>query len=514
MSTSDLISLLGIGLAVWALIPSEQKRFVLLFFSKTEITTFALLLLFLHYLLAFEWLRVNWFPGLNRFCHHKGIPSEYYAYGLSILMMMYPIWKVNFRFFSESRIKQLLDLYRTLLSKKKYSTLERQIERYHLDDIYQYLVKYSALETKADIDIILQRTSKHDIEYNKILKNKRYNAAAQVYYKIIQENEFTTALCLTNPGLLAKILSGIQSRNAVSEDFAKFFLKTLFENRSQQLWREIKQLANSTESIVAQNDNHNLELMFAFFNNTKVANYHSLWYPIGEATIHSIITDQGQWELLQKDSSDSGLEEEFKNSKIWISVEFFNYMVRESIYRDSEWHMHLFYYHYYVEKLLDKSNVGLTKNYLFRSIEIILDNIYEWLKLSIDLVAQNRYLDSLKCLHQVITLLIVKHPNKASDSLITDSLEKIIDLHLSLLVNGAIKKKNLEAQKYFLKTNLEFMLSNQNILQGLRDEQPIPNFNDLLIKSWEDKVDKVPYEVEGLAWTLEEFEKDVIEKLN
>lgn len=62
MEITDFLTILGLTLAVWALIQKKERKFIQLFFSKSQIAVFITGIFFLHYLFAFDWLTENWFP--------------------------------------------------------------------------------------------------------------------------------------------------------------------------------------------------------------------------------------------------------------------------------------------------------------------------------------------------------------------------------------------------------------------------------------------------------------------
>src|ERR1700680_2561360 len=115
MQPSDFITILGLALAIWAIIPSKERRFILLFFSNIEIGLFITALFVIHFSMSFDWIRNNWFPSLSIFTIERGIPSTTWAYIFALTTISYPIIKVSFGYFSPSRLKNLITLYETYL---------------------------------------------------------------------------------------------------------------------------------------------------------------------------------------------------------------------------------------------------------------------------------------------------------------------------------------------------------------------------------------------------------------
>lgn len=119
MQPSDFLTLIGLALAIWSFIPQKERNFILLFFSKLEITALVFSLFFMLYLMSFDWLEENWFNGLNSFRINKGIPASIWAYILSLAVIAYPIIKVSFFYFSRGKSKKLITLYNSLLKENE-----------------------------------------------------------------------------------------------------------------------------------------------------------------------------------------------------------------------------------------------------------------------------------------------------------------------------------------------------------------------------------------------------------
>src|SRR5690606_34872012 len=111
MHISDFLTILGLAIAVWAIIPNKERRFILLFFSNFELICLVVSVLYIHFLMSFDWLISNWWPALSVITSEIGLPSKTWAYIIALITIIYPIVKVNFCYFSRSRLQNMISLY-------------------------------------------------------------------------------------------------------------------------------------------------------------------------------------------------------------------------------------------------------------------------------------------------------------------------------------------------------------------------------------------------------------------
>jgi hypothetical protein len=404
MQISDFLTILGLVLAVWAIIPSKERRFILLFFSDFEFGILTISLFFIHYLMSFDWLISNWFPSLTFFVINNGLPSTTWAYILALTTIFYPIIKVTFGYFSSSRLKKTITLYETYLKENEIDLLVNYISKYHIADIKKYLQGISNLPHKESIDIILRRRTDKEKAYDKLVQPQRILFASWVYGHIIQNENFVRKSANKYPDFFAIALSGMKTKESSNEDLVKLFIECLFENKNQLLIQELKIMNGANSSVLKMNKNYNIPILFSLFANTKVAAENYVWYPVGEGTVRSLKHDSEQKEFLIKEY-DYDLESELWNQKIYIALVYFNIMVRETIYRDSEWHMWLYYFRHFTDHLIE---IIPTQNeyeedsecpsFTHRMINEQFSIMTEWLDLAKKHNTVNRVIDTVKCM--------------------------------------------------------------------------------------------------------------------
>ena len=509
MSPSDFLTILGLALAVWAIIPSKERRFILLFFSKYEIGLFIALLFFIHYLISFDWIMSNWFPCFSLFTCEKGIPSTIWAYIISLTVIIYPVVKVSYCYFSSSRLIDLISLYESLLKENEIDLLVNYINKYHVEDIKKYLQRLSHLPQKETIDIVLNRETNKDVEYKNLVRSDRMRFARLVYEHIFQDESFVHNAANKYPELFAIAFSGMETEESSNEKLVKLYVKCLFEEKNQSLIKELRIMNNVGDSVLGMSKINNVPILFSLFAHTNAAAKNYVWYPVGEGTIRSLKYDSDQKDFLMK-RFDSDLETELWNQKIYIAIVYFNYMVRETIYRYSDWHMWLFYFKDFTNLMIEiipnknsyEEQASDYDTFAHNIIEKLLSIINDWLELSIEQEKENQVFDITRCLGSCIYSICRAGSLKISDNFKQKQVESILTMYFKLSKyhnNNTAKTIRERLEKLFLNPewiDIEKPSTSKEYLAVLKD-------------AWKG-FDKFNYQVNGGNGSTEQFETNVL----
>lgn len=511
MEPSDFLTILGLGLAIWSFIPQKERNFILLFFSKWEMIFLGFSLFFMLFLMSFDWLDENWFSGLSYFRIDKGIPASIWAYTLSLLVIAYPILKVTFSYFSSSKSKKLITLYKSILKENEIELLVGYINKYHLQDIQKYLIGLSNLTQEEDNLLAFRRRSKSDKEYEKLIKPKRTKFAAMVYGFIIQNEMFVKNVSPKYPELFATIFKGMTKERAANPELVKLYIEAIFESKNQSFVEELKIMQSSLSSIKERDQTVDLPILSGLLVNTKVAAKNYVWYPVGEGAIKSLKYDEPQKEFLEKEY-DSQLEPELWTHKIWIATVYFNYMVRETIFRNSGWHMWLFYFRS-TTKLLIK-NIPEDNNYKQESEHPSMAHyiIYEqfdimlgWLELAKEQETENRVIDTIRCLGTCFHSLCQADDRKISRDFKKGRLDRIINMYCDY----AYYPDNVACLK--IREWIKKLLLNPNNVDY--PASPVTaEYLSLLTETW-NEFDEVPYTAHDTGHIITDFEADILQPL-
>lgn len=518
MEMSDFLTILGLALAVWAVIPNKERKFIELFFSNFEILGFIIFLFIIHYLMAFEWIMENWCPSLLNITVDKGIPSKTWSYIISLAVIAYPIVKVSFGYFSKNKLTNLIELYKSLLRDNEIDLLVIYIQKYHIDDIENYLKQLSKRPVQNSIDFILRKKENSDEEYNEgydeeydegykeIIESKRILFASWVYGHILQNDTFVRSASNTYPELFATAFRGMEAKKATNPNLVKIYIECLFEAKNQKLIEELKILNDSEASILERSKDYEIPILFSLLANTKVAVENSVWYPVGESAIKSLKIDLDQQSFLIREY-DSNLEDELWSKKIYIATIYFKYMVRETIYRNSENHMWLFYFQSFTEHLIEiiPNSDRESNNYLLFAhymIKLQFSTMFEWLDLAKNKKTDNRVIDTIRCLGWCFHSICETGKSKISDDFKKELLNSILIKYFTF----SRYPSNLSATT--TREWLEKLFLNP---KGVDFGIPIiTNEYKILMREVWDKFNKVPYQYNEENGSIERFMDNVL----
>lgn len=510
MKATDFLTILGLALAAWSIIPRKERKFILLFFSKREIGFFIFLLIYIHWLFAFEWVLENWWSELSIFTHSKGIPAAAWSYIFILFTIGYPVVKVLTGFFPKSRSKSVLRLYNELLDQGEIQILADYIIKYHINDVETYLKKYSQIPDKDILEMNLGIRTKADEQEEKLVKKARMAYARSVYYGIIHREEFIKKAALAYPDIFAQAIRGMESTKVSDEYFVKAFLNTLIDEKSPQLIVELKIMENSSDALKQRLEYNDLPILEGVFNNLPVAVKNAIWYPFGKKGVHDLEYNKETKAFLAQ-KFDGSIKEQLWNHRIYSCIVFFNYMVREAIYREVKWHMWLFYYNHFTQAIIE--NIPKENEYDQDSewpsfnhylIYQMFHNMKNWLELALKEQTTRRIIDSLKCMGKVLKQLSEADGGKISPRFkqrIFDSAIHIYfaDMHIEQGEGSALIRQWIEIA---LRDPEQFYKPQVNVT---------PAFRAILIDAW-DHFDKVPYEGHSQD-LLDQFQTNVIDRL-
>lgn len=404
MGVSDFLTIFVLAIAVWSIIAQNQRKFVLLFFPTWLRCLLTISLFAILYLMSFDWILKNWWPCLEKFTSEKGIPASVWAFIIALVVIIVTILNLSFGYFAKSKLNNLISLYKSLITNNDIDLLVSYIYKYHIDDITTYMNGRGQLPDYGVLDHLQGDESKFEKASKKLTKPKRIKFAAYVYGHIIQNEIFIKNAALKYPDLFATVFKAMETEKAANEDLAKRFIGCLFENNNALFFQELKTVNNNDSSILSQIENTELPILSSLLVNTKVAAKNNVWYPVGEGMIKSLKYDVAQIDFLARDY-DSDLKSELWDYKIWNGLIFFRYMVRETIYRTSGYHMWLYYFRDTVDLLI--SNIPAEKKYdqekeypSFAHYVIYkhFDIMYDWIELAKNQNTSNQVIDTIKCL--------------------------------------------------------------------------------------------------------------------
>jgi hypothetical protein len=350
MTISDLLTLIGILLAIIAFISERNREYVILKLSNIEITVFVILFFHIHFLLSYQWWtdKLEFLKGTQI----KGFPTpDAWAYIISIGILSYSIWKVFFGHFPISRKKQLLSYYKKLLLRNDIPFLAQLIEKYHLDQVIKFLRKKKTIKIEEEIGLWQLDYQKYLKAYDKAIKVRELVYGNVIYYNIILNDAFLENVANLNPYLFSQIIQELNEQDLKDDDFVNRYLKILMTNKNGNLFREIRKNQN-----LGQFDAYSIKeerpILYALFKDIKVCSINQAWRGIGEPAILEICGEAKKEYSVLRESDREQESDTTWSFRITIAISYFDIMVREAIRQNINDHMWMFYYRHFVSVLI------------------------------------------------------------------------------------------------------------------------------------------------------------------
>lgn len=393
MSSSDLFTVLSILLAIYALLPSEKRKYVHLKFNSKHWWICGLILLYIHFLVSHYWWKSN-IESLSFFTISGWPTSGAYAYLLSLVLIGYLVWRLNCAYYAREKTKSIVELYNQLIHNKDYELLRKLIVKFHnpYADIYFEKLRsaYKKIKAEGVYEIIgweEQRDKEEEILSEFIDKDKLKYAEA-CYHAVITNESFIYDSANEYPHLFCPWIKNLNTKDLSNPDFLNRYLRTLFKKKNSTLFKEIRNNQNFKDKSRSYRIERSRYILFALFNDINVSVQNEVWRGIGEETIYELIEEQklASSSLREKESEQDEYDDTIWGYRIKNGVWFFDIMVREAIYQDAQKHMWMYYYSYFVRELLanmsNEDDNTKTRNYdlvqeIFLKIEDWIDVIIE-----------------------------------------------------------------------------------------------------------------------------------------
>lgn len=415
MSPSDLFTILSILLAIYALLPSEHRKYYHLKFNTFHWGIAGFLLLYVHFLVSFSWWasKFEWIQGF--YWTGWPIPGAY-AYIFSLFLIGYVVWRLNFAYYAASKAKGLIELYNQLIYNKDYELLRELVERFHNPYANNYFEKlrsaYKKIKEEAVYDLIgweNQRNKEEEI-LSEFINEDKLKYAEACYHVVITNESFIQDSANEYPHLFCPWIENLNTKELSNPDFLNSYLRTLFKKKNRTLFKEIRNSQDFKDKSRSYRIERSRYILYSLFNDINVSIHNEVWRGVGEETIYELIAEQ---KLTSSSLREKESEQDEYNDTIWSyriknGIWFFDIMVREAIYQDAHNHMWMYYYSYFVRELLnnmsDEKDNSKTRN--FDLLESIFSKILDWITVTIE--TQHTFLteDIFKCfawcVHEVI----------------------------------------------------------------------------------------------------------------
>ena len=350
MTISDLLTLIGILLAIIAFISERNREYIILKLSNTEINLITSLFFYIHFLLSYQW----WREKIDFLACFEiiGFPTNgAWAYIISIGILSYSVWKIFYGSFPLLRKGKLLSYYKKLLLRNDIPFLAQMIEIYHLNQVIKFLIKKKTIKIDNKTGIWRFDQQEYLKEYNKVIKGRDLIFGNIIYYNIFLNEAFLDFVANSNPYLFAKVIGNLNDKELKEDDFVNRFLKILMTNKNGAFFKEIRNNQN-----LGQFDAYVIAperpILYSIFNDINVCSINEAWRGVGEPAILEMHQEAKKEFSVLRESDREQESDTTWSFRITIAIWYFDIMVREAIKQDINDHMWMYYYHHFVSVII------------------------------------------------------------------------------------------------------------------------------------------------------------------
>lgn len=406
MGVNEILTTITVLIALAAFLSESSRKFVFMKFSKITWLVLLFLFIFCHFLLAFDWLcsRITF---LNLFII-PGFPSaNIWAYVITLILLTIIVYKFFFGFYPKSKSDGVFQEYMNLILKGEFSQQVSLIEKYHYQDILEYLKivqkiqvsevstevanndateKDSNIMSRTDQSILdwQEKRQKYMKEYGMRIKTTRLKLADIVYHNIVLNDTFVNFVVDNNPYFFAPIIQELNVKELSQQKLLYDFLQILTKNRNYYFFSEIKSTGIVTDNYTYEIP-QSAKILTALFSNIKVAELNEPWRGIADEVRFEMSEEAKKEQSPLRERNSERHSDTLWSYRIKIAIHYFDIMVREAINSGSKCSMWMFYYKHFTDLILGNLNVLINhesdanrRSRNFELLEQIFENLSDW----------------------------------------------------------------------------------------------------------------------------------------
>lgn len=418
MTISDILTIIGILLAIVAFISEKSREFVVLKFSVIQKILLVIIFFLIHFLVSFSWWRDK-FSCLNNF-EFEGFPMpSAWAYIISLITLIWAVWKIFKSDFPLSNIEKLIAYYEKLLMRGEYSFLSELIEQYHVESVKEFLIAKRSIIVRNKSNIWTEENERYREVYR-----RKINTASKIYGESVFNRIFLNDIFIENvanykPILFALVIQELNTEKVKEDDFVNQYLKVITRNKNGIFFREIRNNQKLC-GLDAYETEKNRVILYSLFSDIRVASINQAWRGVAEQAIIEMEEEAKKSYSCLRESDIEQERDTIWGFRITIAISYFDIMVREAIKQNIDDHMFMYYYRRFVEAILknmdDLPCRDSNKNVSTRNFTLIYDifsNMTDWKGIATK--SQNYGL--IDCIFECIgeSLYVITNSDKVND---------------------------------------------------------------------------------------------------
>ncbi|VVE06173.1 hypothetical protein PAQ31011_02404 [Pandoraea aquatica] len=370
IDTGNLLTILGVIAAVWAIIPANSRLRFRLSVTWPDWGVVIAAFLSVHYLVFEKALReVGLYHSFGPW--RWGLDSGSAVYLILLAVGIYLLVRARSPKLAKQNVEIFSKLVDSLLLTKRYDELVSLVEP-QLPKLLRLSQRRPPLARMAsrmrpkpiiDIEAILRgaprrresavkryiRSALGAFEEKIMARNRAGRYAKEIIKSISTSPALVAHLAVVHPYFCLRLLGRPE---AVREEFIDLFVSALLSDRNSRIFVELKNNQNLNGAHRLSLPESNRILCF-FFKDVSVAAQHGLYRAIGEAVCMRLDEDDRMAALYNRSLgyyADVGKY----HCPVHAGIKLFEIMIHEGIHQGQQDHLWLFYFTHFTEKILDQ----------------------------------------------------------------------------------------------------------------------------------------------------------------
>jgi hypothetical protein len=402
MTVETLVTLLGVFVAVLAIMPRATRLELTLRMRARDIAALVLVFLIVHYLLFIDFFRSHgWIPHLrlSRLGLSPGVAAYFVVIGGLTLVGLDMWWfrltrrkilpfrrVVEDLLWTEGFVQAFATVGRHLGQLERFATTQSWLshlrERWQPRDAFDDFFPWSKGKRPAQPNRMKRWISGRLPE-----RDEAREVAREVLRSLMTSTEAVEAVARQRPYLGLSFLR-LRGPFVPVEEFVTFYFRALLSTPGSVWYAELRNNAGMSGwryELPAEN-----RLLRSILEDATVAENLNVYQPIG----NFVEEELDRLSRLGRDDEYNHAMGDFKEhamwrSPLWSTIFFFDVMVTEALWQDVEWHMWLYYYPAFVDRILRNSDLTIDPlvrtdaewptRYCFLLYEII-SNLRGWVR--------------------------------------------------------------------------------------------------------------------------------------
>ena len=402
MTTSDIITLVSLIIAIVAIINEKNRKHLLLKISFFDKFLFLIAFFLLIYFSFYNGFYSRGWYIKQLYFQNTLLPKNpnNWAFPIAIISLFYFFYKIWGSFFPDKTKQKVIDFYEKQIENGEFTFLLDLIEQYHKKDIIKYINKgrnYSVEDTWwKERYRKMPMGEKFRRNYNTLIRRlflfswqNKSAYASWVLYNILNNPGFITFTAKHRPYFFTDIIRHFKPNKMehFPQELINSFLGELIMEKSFWLKKELKQSedfdSGQPEYFFTEN-----KILGALLQDLSVAEVNHVWQPFGDIAFDDIEEEreEGRNSKLFREFRE---EQFFWNYKVYFGVQFFKIIIIEALVRKyNKSHFFFSYYRNITDAILETfekyppGNAQNIQTNYHKLIKEMLDNIFLWLRLS------------------------------------------------------------------------------------------------------------------------------------